>query len=43
MNPIHPTTAFAAVLQAFRLGLRDSFMLRARGQLAALWSVSALL
>ncbi len=43
MNPINPTTAFSAVLQAFRLGLRDSFTLRALGQLVALWSISALL
>jgi hypothetical protein len=43
MNPINPTTAFSSVLQAFRLGLRDSFTLRALGLLAALWSISALL
>jgi hypothetical protein len=43
MNPINPTTAFSAVIQAFRLGLRDSFTLRALGLLAALWSISALL
>ena len=43
MNPLNPTTACSAVLQAFRLGLRDSFTLRALGRLAALWSVSALL
>ena len=43
MKPINPTTAFSAVIQAFHLGLRDSFTLRALGLLAALWSISALL
>ena len=43
MNSNNPTTAISAVLQAFRLGLRDSFTLHALGRLTALWSISALL
>lgn len=43
MHTTSRLSVLSAVMQAFRLGLRDTFTLRAIGSLAALWSISTLL